>query len=253
MGNAKDLEVKLISANSANKVIKNLHYSGKVVSNSTLHFGIFYKGKCGGAMSYGHSINKKGTINLVKGTGWNNFIELNRMAFADWLPRYGESRCIAYTIRYIKKHYPHIGWILSFADGTQCGDGTIYRASGFDLLEIRKSNALRINPDTGEVVHTIQAHHLMIRKQWNTWEKTKGYQLKYIYFINKKLRKNLTVPILPYSDIDKYGAGMYKGKHRTLGVASETIDTADNQFAKGGEIPTATLHKTTGLEGLKND
>lgn len=41
-----------------------------------------------------------------------------------------------------------------------------------------------------------------------------GYQLKYIYFIDKEKQKDLTVPILPFSMIDEIGAGMYKGKKR---------------------------------------
>ena len=102
-------------------------------------------------------------------------------------------------------------WILSFADGTQCGDGTIYRASGFVLTDIRQSNALRINPETGLVMHTIQAHHLMIIKEFKNWKPTIGYQLRYIYFYNKNDVNRLTVPIIPFENIKKMGAGMYKG------------------------------------------
>jgi hypothetical protein len=42
-----------------------------------------------------------------------------------------KARCIAIAFKLIKKNAPQIKWILSFSDGTQCGDGTIYRASGF--------------------------------------------------------------------------------------------------------------------------
>lgn len=38
-----------------------------------------------------------------------------------------------------------------------------------------------------------------------------GFQLRYIYFIDPKWRKRLTVPELPFSEIDRRGAGMYKG------------------------------------------
>lgn len=41
----------------------------------------------------------------------------------------------------------------------------------------------------------------------------KGYQLRYVYFIDPKYRKRLTVPELPYSAIDEMGAGMYKGEN----------------------------------------
>ena len=69
-------------------------------------------------------------------------IELNRMAFDDYLPKYSESRCIAISIRLIKKNAPHIKWILSFSDGASCGDGTIYRASGFSFVGIKENNGI---------------------------------------------------------------------------------------------------------------
>jgi len=214
MGRAKEIIVKVIPSKIANEFVKLNHYSGKVVPNSTLHFGCFLDNKLHGVMQYGSSINKKGTINLVEGTGWNEFIELNRMAFDDYLPKYSESRCIAISIRLIKKNAPHIKWIISFADGTQCGDGTIYRASGFKLVGIVDNTALRMNPETGEAMHVIQAHHLKISGEFRNWKPFKGKQLKYIYLIDKSMQ--ITKEVLPFSEIDKQGAGMYKGKKITL-------------------------------------
>lgn len=244
MASAKDIIVKPVKAHVANAKCKELHYSGKVVPNSKIHFGVFLNGKLEGVMQYGASINKKGTVNLVKGTKFNEFIELNRMAFSDALPKNSESRAIGITLRLIKKHYPQIKWVISFSDGTQCGDGTIYRASGFKLVQIRESDALRINPKTGEVVHTIQAHHLMITKEWKTWEKTKDYQLKYVYFIDKSYEQNLTVPILPFSDIDKVGAGMYKGKAISLKARRVKEQALGDQSSLGGATPTYTLQSS---------
>jgi len=210
MAGVKDIEVKVIPSKIANSFIQKHHYSGKVVPNSSLHFGAFLDGKLHGVMSYGASINKKGTMNLVAGTGWNEFLELNRMAFDDYLPKNSESRCIGVSLRLIKKNAPHIKWVISFADGTQCGDGAIYRASNFVLTDIRKNDALRINPETGEKVHTITAYHAM-NKDFKNWKPLDGYQLRYIYFIDKDMRKNLTVPEIPFSEIAKQGATMYKG------------------------------------------
>ena len=107
------------------------HYSGKVVPNSTLHFGAFLDGNLHGVLSYGNSMDKRKTMQLVDGTTWNGFLELNRMAFDDYLPRNSESYCIGKTLRMIRKQAPHVKWVISFADGTQCGDGTIYRASEY--------------------------------------------------------------------------------------------------------------------------
>lgn len=213
MGRAKEIALKVIPSKIANDFIRKHHYSGKVVPNSNLHFGAFLDGKLHGVMSYGPSINKKGTINLVEGTGWNEFIELNRMAFDSYLPRNSESRCISQSIKLIKKNAPHIKWVISFADGCQCGDGTIYRASNFILTDIRKNEALRINPNSGEKVHVITAHHKKIR-DFRKWKPVEGYQFRYIYFIDKSYKDKLTVPIIPFSKIKELGVGMYKGEKR---------------------------------------
>ena len=217
MGRAKEIIVKVIPASIANEFVKKHHYSGKVVPNSQLHFGAFLDGDLHGVMSFGPSINKEGTINLVSGTGWNEFIELNRMAFDDYLPKNSESRCIAISMRLIKKYAPQIKWVISFADGCQCGDGTIYRASGFLLVGITQNTAIRINPETGEKVHIIQAHHKKIAsKEFRSWGAVNGNMLKYIYFLDASKKQDLTVPVLPFSKIDEVGAGMYKGEAVTL-------------------------------------
>jgi len=228
MGRAKEIIVKVIPAKIANEFVKQHHYSGKVVPNSTLHFGCFLDDKLHGVLSYGPSINKKGTINLVKGTGWNEFIELNRMAFDDYLPKYSESRCIAISIKLIKKNAPQIKWIISFADGTQCGDGTIYRASGFNLVGIAISG--QVFDFNGEIVHGKILWDKSLVKGWTVSddcmnklrakghkiERLNGFQLKYIYFIDKTKIKDLSIPILPFSKIDELSAGMYKGQKITL-------------------------------------
>ena len=79
------------------------------------------------------------------------------------------------------------------------------------------------------------------------WKPKKGFQLRYIYFLDPTARDRLTVPILPFSEIDKRGAGMYKGKQRLQsGASSETNDTAGNLPDKGGATPTDALHLTGG-------
>ena len=102
MASAKDIIIKPISAQAANALVKRVHYSGKVVPNSQLHFGVFLNGKLEGAMSFGPSTDKRKTIGVVRSTEWNNFLELNRMAFSDVLPRNSESRAMAIAFKLIK-------------------------------------------------------------------------------------------------------------------------------------------------------
>lgn len=212
--NVKDIILKAIDPKTANAFVKHHHYSGKVVPNSQLHFGAFYNNRLHGVMQFGPSINKKGTINLVNNTGWNEFIELNRMAFDEYLPKNSESRCIAIALKLIKKHAPQIKWVISFADATQCGDGTIYRAAGFKLVGISKNTALRIDPSTSKPMHVIQAHHKKKSQDFRKWQPLQGNQLKYVYLIDKGA--TITKPVLSYSQIDLLGAGMYKGQKITL-------------------------------------
>lgn len=216
MGRAKEIAVKVIPAKIANDFIKRHHYSGKVVPNSNLHFGVFFENELHGVMSYGSSTDKSKLIGLVEGTRWNEFIELNRMAFNDVLPRNSESRAISQSIKLIKRNAPHIKWIISFADGTQCGDGTIYRASNFVLTQIKRNTGMRIDKD-GKVYSqvTFSAHRPNEMDRFRKMKVLEGFQLRYIYFINKSYRERLTVPEIPFSKIDELGAGMYKGEKVT--------------------------------------
>lgn len=211
MGRAKEILVKVIPTSEANAFVKKWHYSGKVVMNSILHFGAFLDGKLHGVMSYGNPIDKRNVLPFVEGTLWNEMLELNRMAFDDYLPKNSESRCISISLKMIRKNAPHIKWILSFSDGTQCGDGTIYRASGFSLCGINKNSTIYKLP-SGETI----AKHGTSKRDFTGAEKMRGFQLRYIYFIDKEAKKNLTLPIIPFEKIDEVGAGMYKGQKITL-------------------------------------
>lgn len=214
MSIVKQILVKKIPPDIANDFVKKHHYSSKIVPNSCLHFGCFIGNIMHGVLSYGPPMDKRKTISIVDATGWNEMLELNRMAFTDYLPKNSESRCIAISIRMIKKNAPHIKWILSFSDGTVCGDGTIYRASGFKLIGIKKNTSQLLMPD-GTTKSRISLDTKYDGKGYSWWIKNgakplPGFQLKYIYPIDKTIKIN--APILPFSEIDKIGAGMYKGE-----------------------------------------
>jgi hypothetical protein len=254
VGRAKDIIVKPISSQDAGRIVKACHYSGKVVQNSQLHLGVFLDGKCGGAMQFGPSTDKRRTLSLVAGTLWNEFLELNRMAFSDWLPRNSESRAIAFAMRWIHKTYPQIKWVISFADGTQCGDGAIYRASGFLLTAIKKNNQILRMP-SGLLVNkkTLDnPNHMAPDGRFgsalardNGATPIPGFQLRYVYFIDPAYRSKLTCPELPFSEIERVGAGMYKGK-KVSRAGSIDADASGLQPEEGGSTPTPALHLSEG-------
>lgn len=246
MAGAKDIVVKPITSQAANEVVKRIHYSGKTVNNSQLHFGVFLNGKLEGAMQFGPSLDKRKIQGLVRDTGWNGFIELNRMAFSDLLPRNSESRAMAVAFRLIRKHYPHIEWVVSFSDGTQCGDGTIYRAAGFVLTGIRENSTL-IRLADGTIAANItysKAKHILKTggaKKPEGAVTLPGFQLRYIYFLNQLARERLTVPVVSFDKIDELGAGMYRGEKISRSARVKKQDS-EHHSELGGAVPTDTLH-----------
>lgn len=155
------------------------------------------------------------------------------MAFDDCLPKNSESYCIAQSIKLIKKHCPQIKWIISFADATQCGHGTVYQASNFLLTGIKKNTQTILMPD-GKILTRLTLTDTSNKKNQEYFTKynvsnkggssikgfidggakvLEGFQIRYMYFIDRKKIKDLTVPILDYSEIYKRGAGMYKSCH----------------------------------------
>lgn len=242
MGKAKEITIKVIPSNIANDFVKKYHYSGKVVNNSVLHFRAFYKNKLHGVLSFGSPLDKRKVLHLVvdkegNSVKWNDMLELNRMAFDDILPRNSESRCISIALKLIKKNAPHIKWILSFADGQQCGDGTIYRASGFKLTGFSSGAMWELPEELAKLNNGKVAHRMKIQDKCSVISKyilsktngknltmkqcvkmfggklLEGYNLRYIYILDNNYKLN--VPIIPFSKIDELNAGMYKGKKIT--------------------------------------
>lgn len=312
---AKDIVLRPIDATTANFLVRRVHYSGKVVNNSQLHIGVFLGGKLEGAMQFGPSLDKRKLQGLVSGTGWNEFVELNRMAFTDSLPRNSESRALSIAMRLLRKHAPHLKWVVTFADGTQCGDGTIYRAAGFVLTSIKANTSIweapsgdtfsdhamrnvdghtqqfakapallrEANPRESRVSLTdnrsfreqakaqsiggprdarttvTKGKHTIVDASVKThpqsaganggasmrqyiaagFKPLPGYQLRYVYFLDPECRDRLTVPILPYAEIERRGAGMYRGNPRAARIDG---DAPGVHPGEGGSIPTAALH-----------
>ena len=244
MGSAKDILLRPIAASDANTLVKRLHYSGKVTQNSQIHIGVFMGGRLLGAMQFGPSIDKRRMQGLVADTPWNGFIELNRMAFDERLPRNSESRALGISMRLLRKNAPHLQWVVSFADGAQCGDGTIYRAAGFCLTGLRRNTSM-IRLEDGSVVarKSLDNHispdgrYLSRTAREGGIKPIDGYQLKYVYFLDPTARERLTVPILPFSAIDDAGARMYRGTR----AGSVDSDAPTVPVGEGGASPTSAL------------
>lgn len=230
---AKDMVLRPVPSREAMAFIRKHHYSGKVAMNSQVHIGVYLRGNLEGVMQFGPPLDRSKVMPLVEGTERENMLELNRMAFTEALPRNSESRAIRIAMRILRKHAPRVKWIISFADATQCGDGTIYRAAGFHLTAARESRNLARFP-SGEVIHkmTFESAPTTPREVLGGLsyydvtggkydfagtcerfgaEMLPGWQIRYIGFIDPAWKDRLAVESLPYSHLDEIGARMYRG------------------------------------------
>jgi len=223
----KDIVIKLIAKKAADRVIKKYHYSGKG-TNSQLSFGIFYDERLLGAAQFGPSIDKR-RMGKNLGIGMNESLELNRLAISDKLGKNAESRVLGICLRMIKKQYPFIRCVVSFADACQCGDGTIYRASNFKLHSFKKNrHLLELSEEALKMVRKYipKAEKIIANKSLDNHKTPTGgpmsgevkrlgatpligYQMKYIYFFDKELEKKFN--FVEFKDIPQ-DIKMYKGE-----------------------------------------
>ena len=243
MTSAKELIVRPVSSQEASALVRRLHYSGKTTQNSQLHLGVFLNGRMEGAMQFGPPMDKRRTSALVRGSEWHNFAELNRMAFSERLPRNSESRALGVAFRIIRREVPHLKWVVSFSDATQCGDGAIYRASGFVLTSVKKNSTILVGPG-GQVVADKSLNNKRdsrgrlgsVAAKEAGFKPLAGYQLRYVRFIDPTWRDRLSVPEIPFSEIPE-AARMYRGARRPS--AGPGV-----QPGNGGERPTTPLQNT---------
>lgn len=187
--------VKEIERNLANKIIMENHYSKKYYNATYIHLGVFIKGEMVGVLQYGYAMNPASQGSVVNNTKIDEYLELNRMWLDDKAERNSESKAISYSIKYIKKKYPKIKWIQSFADERCNCFGIVYQAANFkyygehDSLfwtldnEIYHNSLMTRNPKLSK-----SAEHLQKNKDKATKENFR--QFRYIYFINKKSIKD---------------------------------------------------------------
>ena len=125
----------------------------------------------------------------------------------------------------------------------------IYRASGFALTGIKKNTQMLLMPN-GRIVakKTLDnPNHMTSTGKFGSSKAKEdgacplpGFQLRYIYFLNPAARSRLTVPVLPFSEIQRRGAGMYLGKPKR--ADSMGGHASGFQPEEGGSTPTSALH-----------
>lgn len=179
-----DKDIKLVECEKAeaDAIIIPHHYSHKVAPNSFLNLLVIYKGCKEGALQLGYGIRPK-----IKGEfDADDTREFDRMYLSDVMPKFSETIVLSLLTHYLRKAYPQIKHLISYADTSAGKTGTIYRAGNYRFEGAIKAD-FYILPD-GERVHPVTMWHRHKTRVWEVLQKiypgikkAEGSQLKFVY------------------------------------------------------------------------
>ena len=201
----KDFYIKEIDKKLSKDIIILNHYSKKVCNDATthIHLGCFINNELLGVLQLGYAMNPKSCGSVVKDTEIDQYKELNRMWFSDKAKKNTESKAISYTIKYLRRKYPRVKWIQSFADERCGGLGIVYQACNFNYFGEHKSLFWEFE---NEIFHNSRITNGKRNKKQELEdrgfkEKAVSFELRqfrYIYFIDKREKKNCLLKEQPY-------------------------------------------------------
>ena len=204
---SENFYIKEIDRKLANEIIVKNHYSKKYYNATYIHLGLFENKILKGILQYGYAMNPASCSSVVEGTKQDEYLELNRMWLSDEIEiKYPESQAISMSISFIKKKYPKIKWIQSFADERCGGFGIVYQACSFSYYGEHKSDFWELD---GNVYHNIQmtvskdskryvgeAKFLQENKDRATRMNLR--QFRYIKFLDQREKKKCLLKEQPY-------------------------------------------------------
>lgn len=198
-----DFSVREVARDKANQIVVANHYSGKFYSASWIHLGVFNRSRCEGVLQFGYAMNPQSMGGVVADTKDDEYLELNRMWLSDAMPRNSETKAISHAVKFIRKKYPKIGWIQSFAD-ERCGRfGVVYQAASFlycgehtatfwELDGVWYHNSLMTRrPELSKAA-------AMIQQRKDECKRHEFRQFRYVKPLKQWAIRRLLLPVLPY-------------------------------------------------------
>ena len=111
--------IEEIDATTANKVMKQYHYSHQGFLGAKLNLGIFHKvsKELVGVLQWGRSAAHNIRLDryVKEQLSVNEYYELNRFCMADSEEKNSESQAISLGIKWIKKNQPSVRLLVSYA------------------------------------------------------------------------------------------------------------------------------------------
>jgi len=234
MSSRPSLRLDWCSQKAARYAVEKWHYSARMPKSKLSKLGVWEGEKFVGSIIYGVGANRH--LSSPFGLQSIQACELVRVALA---PRrsYPTSKCLAISLRLLKKASPGLKIIVSYADQGQGHDGIIYQATGWIYLGATEQSYLKI---LGEIVHprTVydrygpggQSLPWLLKNVDRKAERVPmAPKLKYIYCLDPKLRDHWQAKSLPYP----------KTRARSIDSDAPTLQVGD-----GGASPTLALQSS---------
>lgn len=230
-----DLHLDFCSHEAARYAVMRWHYSRRMPKSKLVRVGVWEKERFVGAIVYGVGANR----HLARPFGLEDTeaCELVRVALAPGR-EHPTSQCLAISIKLLRRQSPGLRMIVSYADSGQGHVGTIYQATGWLYLGTSEQSYLKIN---GQVVHprTVYDRYgpggqsipwLQENVDPKACRVEMAPKLKYVYPLDKRLRRELEEIALPYP---KSAAEVRPG------------DTSGDQPEEAGSRPSRPLQTVT--------
>jgi len=212
--NPNKVVVRKIEKSIAEDIIVKYHYSHKW-SLCQVAYGVFYitdkplnffdaiEEKLIGCIVFGQPVGRSAACSISDLIDVYEVFELTRLFIHDGYGKNIESYCISKSLDLIRRDFPHIKAIISYADGEQGHKGTIYQACNF-YYQGNSSLALMPNYSVSLVgppykwIHsrTISSaygshnvDHLKKKIGHTFWRKKESSKHRYVYLIGNKKEK----------------------------------------------------------------
>lgn len=201
----KNREVLQIQPKLSYYFILNKHYAKRLPPISWA-FGLFIDNILKGIVTYGKPASPYLCDNICGIEYTSKVWELNRLYTNDNLPKNSTSMLVGRSLKMLPKGLI----IVSYADSGRNHMGYIYQATNFIYTGISKEAR---EPDTGEK-HARHATKEQMKKK-----RIRTAKYRYVYFTDKKMKKLLTYPILPYpkGDLDNKVKKVVRRKPKNTG------------------------------------
>lgn len=229
------LHVDFCSHEAAKHAVMRWHYSRAMPSSKLVRFGVWEDEKFSGAVIFGIGANRH--LARPFSLADTEVCELVRVALAPGRQN-PTSQVVAISLKLLKRQSPGLRLVVSYADLGEGHLGVVYQAGGWLYLGTSDQSYLRIH---GRIVHPRTVYDRYGRGgqsvPWlrenvdpNACRVEMAPKLRYVYPLDKALRRQLAPQALPYP---KSAAEVTRS------------DTPGSQPGEGGATPTRPLHPTS--------